>query len=130
MTRKTIYIAGQMAGLPDNNYPAFVRAEGKLLHDGWLPINPARFDYVFGENPTGKLLDAVCEAERAAIPFLDAIYLLKGWEKSKGARRELEVAIRHNLQILLEDAGETYEEMIERYGVKPLKPVVLEKGKK
>ena len=24
----------------------------------------------------------------------------------------------------------TYEEMIERYGVKPLKPVVLEEGKK
>ena len=102
MTRKTIYIAGQMAGLPDNNYPAFVRAEDKLLHEGWLPINPAHFDKVFGENPTGKLLDAVCEAERAAIPFLDAIYLLKGWEKSKGARRELEVAIRHNLQIIME----------------------------
>ena len=106
MTRKTIYIAGQMAGLPDNNYPAFVRAEEKLLHDGWLPINPARFDYVFGENPTGKLLDAVCEAERAAIPFLDAIYLLKGWEKSKGARRELEIALKHNLLVIVEESND------------------------
>ena len=38
----------------------------------------------------------------AAIPFLDAIYLLKGWEKSKGARRELAVALQHNLQVIVE----------------------------
>lgn len=103
MSRKTIYIAGQMAGVPDNNYPAFVRAEDKLLHEGWLPINPARFDCVFGANPTGKLLDAVCEAERAAIPFLDAIYLLKGWEKSKGAKSELAIALQNNLLVIVEE---------------------------
>lgn len=102
MNRKTIYIAGPMAGIPDNNFPAFFAAAEILRSEGWTPINPAAFNGVFGRDPTGKLLDAVCESERAAIPFLDAIYLLKGWEKSKGARRELEVALKYNLIVLVE----------------------------
>ena len=100
---KTIYIAGPMAGLPDLNFPAFTRAEEKLQRDGWIPVNPASFNCVFGEFPAGRLLDACCESERAAIPFLDAIYLLKGWEKSKGAKRELAVALRHNLEVIVEE---------------------------
>ena len=102
--RHTIYIAGQMAGLPENNFKAFFDAEARLMSDGWNPVNPARFDHVFGKNPTGKLLDACCESERAAIPYLDAIYLLKGWEKSKGAKRELAVALQHNLEVIVEVA--------------------------
>ena len=104
--RKTIYIAGQMAGLPELNYPEFYKAEKELMKAGWRVINPARFDAVFNafaEGIGGKILDAVCEAERAAIPFLDAIYLLKGWEQSKGARRELKVALEHDLEIIVEE---------------------------
>jgi len=95
-----------MAGLPDLNFPAFYAAEKRLEAAGWKPVNPARFNHVFGVEPKGMLLDAVCEAERAAIPFLDAVYLLKGWEKSKGARRELEVAIRHNLLVIVEESND------------------------
>lgn len=101
--RKTIYIAGPMAGLIGLNFSAFFNAETKLMKAGWRVVNPARFDAVFnvyGEGVDGKILDAVCEAERAAIPHLDAIYLLKGWEKSKGARLELKVALEHNLEII------------------------------
>lgn len=103
--RKTIYIAGPMAHLPELNFPAFFKAENELRKAGWRVVNPARFDSVFnvfGEGIIGKMLDAVCESERAAIPHLDAIYLLKGWENSKGAQRELKVAIEHNLEILIE----------------------------
>ena len=105
MARKTIYIAGPMAGRPENNFRAFMDAETRLLNAGWWPINPARFDYVFGNNLTDKLLDAVCESERAAIPNLDAIYLLKDWEMSKGAKRELAVALQHNLEVFVEAQG-------------------------
>lgn len=105
MNKKTIYIAGPMAGVTGLNYPAFYNAETKLMKDGWRVVNPTRFDAVFNhfnDGIEGKMLDAVCESELAAIPFLDAIYLLKGWEKSKGARRELKVALEHNLEILIE----------------------------
>ena len=104
MNEKTIYIAGQMAGLPDLNFPAFYAAEKRLEAAGWKPVNPARFNHVFGVEPKGRLLDAVCESERAAIPHLDAIYLLKGWEKSKGAKRELLVALQHGLEVIVEGA--------------------------
>lgn len=130
MNRKTIYIAGQMAGLPDNNFPAFFAAEKVLRSKGWEPINPARFNTVFGTEPTGRLLDAVCESERAAIPHLDAIYLLKGWENSKGAKRELEVALHHDLMVVVEESEErklkeqSYDEMIKTYGVKPIEILV------
>lgn len=103
--KKTIYIAGQMAHLPLLNFPAFYRAEEHLEKEGWRVINPARFDKVFNvhnEGVDGKLLNAVCESERAAIPFLDAIYLLKEWENSKGAKLELKVALEHNLEIIVE----------------------------
>lgn len=99
---KSIYIAGPMSGLPDNNFSRFFDAEARLLADGWDPINPSRFSGVFGEQPAGKMLDACCEAERAAIPHCDAIYLLKGWEDSKGAKRELAVALQHNLEVIVE----------------------------
>ena len=107
--RKTIYIAGPMAGFTELNFPAFYKAEEKLMKNGWRVVNPARFDYVFnvyGESIKGKLLDAVCESERAAIPHLDAIYLLKGWEKSKGAKRELFVALQHDLMVVVEESEE------------------------
>lgn len=101
--KKTIYIAGPMAGLPDNNVKAFYAACNKLRAAGWMPINPVAFNGVFGKDPTGNLLAACCEAEHAAIPFLDAIYLLKGWERSKGAKRELQVALQHDLMVLVEE---------------------------
>lgn len=102
--RKSIYIAGPMSGLPDNNFSKFFDAEARLMSDGWDPINPSRFSVIFGEQPKEKMLDACCAAECAAIPHCDAIYLLKGWENSKGAKRELAVALRHNLEVIVEVA--------------------------
>ena len=134
MDKKTIYIAGPMAGLPDDNFPAFFEAEKRLANDGWTPINPARFNYVFGSDLTKRLLDAICESERAAIPHLDAIYLLKGWENSKGARRELGVALMYDLQVIVEESEQrkanekSYEEMVKAYGVKPIEILVPVKG--
>jgi hypothetical protein len=95
-----------MAHLPELNFPAFYNAETKLMKDGWRVVNPARFDAVFNvynEGVEGRMLDAACEAERAAIPHLDAIYLLKGWQKSKGAQLELKVALEHNLEIVVQE---------------------------
>ena len=138
MNRKTIYIAGPMAGLPNNNRSAFLTAHERLNRDGWCVVTPIGFDAVFGlkEHPDNyNLLRACMESELAAIPFLDAIYLLKGWEKSKGARKELKVALEHGLQIIVEESEErkakqqTYEEMVKSYGVKPLEILVPAKRK-
>ena len=105
MNRKTIYIAGPMAGLPNNNRSAFLTAHERLNRDGWCVVTPIGFDAVFGlkEHPDNyNLLRACMESELAAIPHLDAIYLLKGWEDSVGAKKELRVTLDNNLIVILE----------------------------
>ena len=102
MAKKTIYVAGPMSGLTQLNFPAFYAAEKMLADNGWEVVNPARFSFAFGPNPEGKMLDACCEAELAAIPHLDAIALLHGWQHSKGAKRELLVALERDLDVLIQ----------------------------
>jgi hypothetical protein len=46
------------------------------------------------------------EADLAAVRSCDAIYLLKGWRSSRGARKELEEALKHHKTILEEEAGD------------------------
>lgn len=111
MKRKTIYIAGPIRGMAKHNYEAFHAAYKRLLEHGWQPIDPFDITNAFGVPPTEvesnpRLLRAVMDAELSAIPHLDAIYLLRGWERSQGARAELAVALAHGKQILPEGAGE------------------------
>ena len=111
MKRKTIYIAGRIRGMSKHNYEAFHAAYKRLLEHGWHPIDPFDITNAFGVPPTEvesnpRLLRAVMDAELAAIPHLDAIYLLKGWERSEGARAELAVALQHGLIVMVEGADE------------------------
>ena len=50
-----------------------------------------------------RVARAVMDADLAAVRSCDAIYLLRGWEKSRGAKKELADALRHNLKIWLEE---------------------------
>lgn len=92
-----IYIAGPMSGLPDNNYPAFHAAAARLRARGWHVENPA-------ESPSPHV-DADCEWTaymRMGISQLmtcHAIYLLPGWQNSRGASIEYLVAQRLGLPI-------------------------------
>lgn len=87
-----IYIAGPITNILD--YKAnFAKAERKITKMGHIAINPATLppglkDYM----PTCK----------AMIDQADAIYLLKGWENSVGAREEWEYAIDKKMQIICE----------------------------
>ena len=49
---------------------------------------------------------AVMDADLAAVRSCDAIYLLRGWETSRGAKRELAEAIAHGLTIMQEGDDE------------------------
>lgn len=92
-----IYIAGPMTGLPDNNYPAFHDAANRLRGRAWHVENPA-------ENPEPHT-DAACKWTaymRMGVSQLmtcHAIYLLPGWQNSKGASLEYLVAQRLGLTI-------------------------------
>ena len=49
-----------------------------------------------------RIARAVMDADLAAVRSCDAIYLLRGWENSRGAKKELAEALAHGLQVMQE----------------------------
>lgn len=94
VAKPKVYIAGPMRGIKDFNRDAFNAAAKALDAKGWQPINPVDLERLWpvtdgGEAVDGIDLDGLMAIERKAAKNVDAIYLLKGWEKSEGAKREL-----------------------------------------
>lgn len=88
-----IYIAGPMRGYPNFNREAF-NAAAKRLKKNWQVLNPVDFERIIpcvedNGMPDPYRLSALIDVERRAATNADAIYLLKGWEKSLGANGEL-----------------------------------------
>ena len=114
-----IYVAGPMRGIPEFNFPAFYKAEEYLTAHGWHVFNPARKDIeVHGKdiskgNATGDeevaykehgfdLRKALADDTAWICTHADAIYLLRGWENSKGAVAEHALAEALNLKVYYE----------------------------
>jgi hypothetical protein len=94
-----IYIAGPMTGLPDLNFPAFARAARRLRAAGHTVVSPAEV------NPDHSMPWEQCM--RRDIPELctcEAIALLPGWEDSRGARLEAQIAGALRMRVLRLDA--------------------------
>lgn len=105
---KKIYLAGPMRGYAKFNFPAFFEAADKLRSAGHTVFNPAERDVnLHGDKlmdtKTGDLADidpslnfSLRHALAADTQFIcleaDAIALLPGWEKSKGATAEYALA--------------------------------------
>ena len=101
-----VYLAGPMTGIPLYNFPAFDAHKARWIADGQDVTLPAditrelwRERYEREYDPatdTAAWGDAiVCEMfkrDMAAVCDADAIALLPGWRKSKGANLELAVA--------------------------------------
>jgi hypothetical protein len=52
------------------------------------------------------LAESIMSADLAAVRSCDAIYLLRGWESSRGSKKELNEAIRCGLEVMLEGGAE------------------------
>ncbi|QDL55902.1 DUF4406 domain-containing protein [Rhodoferax aquaticus] len=94
---KRIYVAGPMTGLPDFNYPAFNAASERLRALGFEVENPA-------ENPEphcGSWLGYMRMAIRQ-LSQCDGVALLPGWQKSRGARIEHQLAQQLGLTVVPE----------------------------
>lgn len=93
---KRIYIAGPMSGIHQMNFPAFHAAAADLRAIGHTAINPAEI------NPDHKMSWEDCmRSDIAALVTCDAIYLLPGWEESRGAKLEHHIAERLGLTITM-----------------------------
>lgn len=96
-----IYIAGPMTGLPDLNFPAFNAAADELRNQGWHVENPAAHGVIDGAQWEDYLAYDITR-----LGTCGAIYLLPGWEKSKGATLEAHIAKMLGLQVLLAPGAE------------------------
>jgi len=95
-----IYIAGPITGIPDRNREAFERVAAYFRGIGHEVVSPLEV------NPPGSC-NNWNEAMRRDIPHLvscDAVYLLPGWEKSRGAQIEQRLAFDLGLEILTPSA--------------------------
>ena len=92
-----IYVSGPMTGYADYNCPAFNRVAANLRAQGFEVINPAEIN----DGSTGTYDQWMREDIRLLLDC-DAIYLLNGWEKSRGAGVEARVAKVIGLKFLYE----------------------------
>lgn len=93
-----IYVAGPMTGLPDWNRAEFEKAELELSDQNHTVLNPAR--HIPLCNPDAIPHSAYMLISLAMVDCCEAVYMLDGWERSKGARREKEYAERRGLKLM------------------------------
>lgn len=97
---KTVYLAGKMSGVPEWNFPAFNAKAEHLRELGWHVENPADNGLTEGYRWQDYMREALAQLVKC-----DYIYLLAGWETSRGAQLELHVAKQLGMTVMLEDFG-------------------------
>lgn len=80
--KKRIYISGPMTGIPDYK-KNFNEAEETLKMAGWDVVNPAKIDDFLGD--CNFSYDELLKIDIALLDTCDGIYMLEGWENSRGA---------------------------------------------
>jgi len=115
MSNKRVYVSGPMSGIKNYNWPEFAKAREALKNEGWEVITPHTMDATEGDNYYKERITGVWQSDkrgeylRRDIQMLrdgevGAVYMLKGWEASQGARLEHDVAVATGLKVLYEDA--------------------------
>ena len=97
-----LYLCGPMTGLPESNYPAFNRAAAELRAMGYDVRNPAELEAPLAW-ARRRGVESVSRGDwmREALALMlqcDSLCLLPGWEESRGARLERDVAWRMGWQ--------------------------------
>jgi len=94
-----IYLSGGITGLPDGNRHAFATAESHWQNGEHTAVNP----HVLCANiPEGSPWEVYMRECLVALYLCDAIYMLKGWQSSKGATAEYEKAVQLGLKVMYE----------------------------
>jgi hypothetical protein len=103
-----VYIAGPMSGMIDLNFPAFHAAAAEYRKRGAFVINPAEMnggdaEIYHTEKMTAEQYHAhwvkCMKKDINALMTCDAIVMLPGWQKSRGAKLEHHIARNLGLTI-------------------------------
>lgn len=90
----TLYLAGPMSNLPALNFPAFHAAAADLRALGHVVVNPAEIN----TDPTAGWLTCMRNDIKQLVDC-EAICLLPGWERSRGATLERQIALGLGMQV-------------------------------
>jgi signal recognition particle subunit SEC65 len=90
-----------MTGIPEYNFPEFNRAAAYIRKLGHEAINPAEFG-----NPYLPWRDNMRKAIQKMMKA-DLVVVLDGWDKSRGAQIEVELAKKLEIPVtnMIEKAG-------------------------
>jgi len=92
------YISGPITGMPDQNKAAFQAAEELIKSSGCEAVNPLTnpiHETREDDTWTGYMRRDIC-----LLMDCDAVMTLSGWEKSRGAKIEVELAKKLRIPVV------------------------------
>jgi hypothetical protein len=92
--RMIIYISGPMTGYPEFNYPAFQNAAQQLRELGYIVTSPHEIE------PLEQNWEGFMRADIKALMDCHKVVTLNGWEKSRGARIEVNLAKELGMKVV------------------------------
>lgn len=96
-----VYLAGPMRGIPEFNVPAFNAAAADLRSRGFVVFSPPELDLEIDNAIDGNRTSSdYMERDLPYVCRADAVVVLDGWRKSKGAQIETWVARKLGKPIL------------------------------
>lgn len=106
----TIYLAGPMTGKPDFNSAEFAKYAEKYRADGFKVFSPPEMD----EGDWTKPYEYYIRRDLGVFlnESVERVYLLPGWQESKGARLEKHLAEVLGLAIYDAETGEPFKENV------------------
>ena len=101
VVKEKVYISGPIAGFDmEERKLAFLKVQHMLEGLGYLPVNP--FDNGVPDDAHWRVH---MRADIAMLLGCDAIYMMPGWELSKGCKLELDVATSCGIRLMIESHG-------------------------
>ena len=97
-----VYIAGPITNRLDTYKLDFASAKAYLESKGHLVMSP----HVL---PLGFDWEDYLEISIEMMMACDAVYVLKGWEESKGTKLEIEMAEKYKMEIIYQEEGDGNE---------------------
>lgn len=113
--QRRAYLSGPMSGIPNFNFPAFMSAADQLDELGFDVLNPASRGWGDGDPVTGTNSghtgwQEFLRVDTAWVAGANCVFVLPGWQHSKGATFEVFVAWTLGIPVYDYETGDVVEQ--------------------